>query len=142
MNKKEIKISDYFKIDDSHSKIRGFVFAYDDDGNLVFHKENMIVASGRKMILNAITGRSNPALNLSALKVKVGSGTDITTPGMKGLIKSINDNNPITFTDDVLYIGTSEEAKKEENVITLEDANEIKGRNVVIIDEDNIWVSY
>ena len=47
-----INIKEKFKVDDSHSKIRGFVCAYDENGNLVFTKENMIVESGRRFILN------------------------------------------------------------------------------------------
>lgn len=48
----EIIIKEYFKADDSHSKVRGFVFAYDEDNNLVFAKENMIVKTGRRFIMN------------------------------------------------------------------------------------------
>lgn len=47
-----INIKEKFKVDDSHSKIRGFVCAYDEEGRLVFSKENMIVESGRRFILN------------------------------------------------------------------------------------------
>lgn len=52
----EKELRDYFKIDDSHSKIRGFVVIRDADGKIIVKKENMIVKSGRQLILNAITG--------------------------------------------------------------------------------------
>lgn len=52
----DINLRDYFKIDDSHSKIRGFLVVKDENGNILVKKENMIVKSGRKLILNAITG--------------------------------------------------------------------------------------
>lgn len=52
----EKELRDYFKIDDSHSKIRGFVVIRDADGKILVKKENMIVKSGRQLILNAITG--------------------------------------------------------------------------------------
>lgn len=63
---KNINVEDYFKVDENHSKIRGFVFCRDKDGNLVFNKENMIVKSGRSLILNAITG--GDGLNITSLK--------------------------------------------------------------------------
>lgn len=47
----EIFIKENFKVDDSHSKVRGFVFAYDENDNLVFAKENMIVRTGRQYIM-------------------------------------------------------------------------------------------
>ena len=74
----DINIKDYFRIDDSHSKIRGFVFAYDENDKIVFHKENMITKTGRKSILNAITGGSN--LNLKGLTPALGVGRSMTTP--------------------------------------------------------------
>lgn len=48
----EIFIKENFKVDDTHSKFRGFVFAYDENNKLVFVKENMIVESGRRFIIN------------------------------------------------------------------------------------------
>lgn len=68
---KNINVEDYFKVDENHSKIRGFVFCRDKDGNLVFNKENMIVKSGRSLILNAITNTkdTNEAkLDITSLK--------------------------------------------------------------------------
>lgn len=46
-------IEDSYKIDDSHSKARGFVFCYDENDNLLWHRENMIVKSGREKIVKS-----------------------------------------------------------------------------------------
>lgn len=105
---KDINIRDYFKIDDSHSKIRGFVFAYDENGNLVFTKENMIVKEGRKLIFNAITGGA--AFNAKGLTAKVGSGSNMTEETSMKLGNEITENIEISETtteiktDPELYI--------------------------------------
>lgn len=105
---KNINIRDYFKIDDSHSKVRGFVFAYDENGNLVFTKENMIVKEGRKLIFNAIT--SGTLFDARKLTAKVGSGTNMTEETSTKLGNEIIENIDISGTtteiktDSELYI--------------------------------------
>lgn len=120
---KDINIRDYFKIDDSHSKIRGFVFAYDENGNLVFTKENMIVKEGRKLIFNAITGGT--AFNAKGLTAKVGSGTNMTEETSTGLNNKIADekieiidgkDSPETKTDSELYIKFSFSVKPKSTI--------------------------
>lgn len=64
----EINIRELFKIDDSHSKIRGFITLLDENGNVERAAENMIVESGRELMFNALTGGDTFSLteNLSA----------------------------------------------------------------------------
>lgn len=75
----QIILRDQYKIDDNHSKIRGIVFAYDENGKLLFTRENMIVKSGRAAIVSAIS--NGTALNLNNLTAIVGDSTAITTAG-------------------------------------------------------------
>jgi len=75
---KNININDYFKLDDNHSKIRGFVFCRDSSGNFIFNKENMIVKTGRNLILDTITGGSS-ALNLKNLNAYINNSKDFVT---------------------------------------------------------------
>lgn len=89
-----INIKEKFKVDDSHSKIRGFVCAYDENGKLVFSKENMIVESGRRFILNN-------GVNEESLKY-VQLGTNGTPASPLDTIDDLNENNesdPIVRTD-------------------------------------------
>lgn len=76
----DINLRDYFKIDDSHSKIRGFLIAKDEDGNILVKKENMIVKSGRALIFNAITGGNE--LDLKDVKAKISEDYKLTTSDM------------------------------------------------------------
>lgn len=73
----EINIREMFKIDDTHSKIRGFVTLFDEDNNLVRSAENMIVLSGRKLMFNALTGGTS--LNLKNLSAALISSVNQTT---------------------------------------------------------------
>lgn len=79
-----INIKEKFKVDDSHSKIRGFVCAYDENGKLVFSKENMIVESGRRFILNN-------GINENSLKY-VQLGTSGTPASPDDTIASLNES--------------------------------------------------
>lgn len=76
----EIELNDKFNIKDSTSKIRGVVFAYDEDGNLLFRKENMIVEEGRKFILRKVFGTNSDDKNFFDFAV-IGDCTDVVTPG-------------------------------------------------------------
>ena len=68
----EINIRELFKIDDSHSKIRGFITLLDENGNVERAAENMIVKSGRELMFNALTGGTafNLTTSLSAALIK------------------------------------------------------------------------
>ena len=79
MDNKEINIIDSYKIDDSHSKIRGIVSLYDEKGNLIFIKENMILFAGRKAIFDAIFKRKTAPEIVGAV---FGDNSNITTPNM------------------------------------------------------------
>jgi hypothetical protein len=72
----EININDYFKLDDSHSKVRGFVFGFNDKDELVFAKENMITKAGRRYIMtNGFKINSN---TLPITKAAIGTNSAIT----------------------------------------------------------------
>lgn len=75
------ELRDYFKIDDSHSKIRGFVVITDENGNVLVRKENMIVKSGREMIFSAITSDSNN-FDMRGLKALASPKSGLTTEDM------------------------------------------------------------
>lgn len=79
MDDKEINIIDSYKIDDSHSKIRGIVSLYDESGNLVFTKENMILLDGRKAIFDSIFSRTKAPEIVGAV---FGDSTALTTQNM------------------------------------------------------------
>lgn len=106
-----IRIQDYFKIDDSHSKIRGFVFAKDENGKIIFHKENMITAAGRKLILKKIFNDSD--FDFNNITAKVGNGYGVTTPATSTLenAKSVTSvtfgktaGSDLNYHEDGLYI--------------------------------------
>lgn len=69
-----INIKEKFKIDDSHSNVRGIVCAYDENNKLVFTKENMIVKSGRKYLMK------NGIKNNSFFKAYLGNNGSPVTP--------------------------------------------------------------
>jgi len=74
----EININDYFKLDDSHSKVRGFVFGFNDKDELVFAKENMITKVGRKYIMDNGFKISNIPIKVAA----IGNSDSITSADM------------------------------------------------------------
>lgn len=57
-----------------HKKPRGIVFAFGDNGELVFHKENMITKSGRKWIID------NGFNENTITEAIAGDNTNMTTP--------------------------------------------------------------
>jgi len=84
--KEKIEIKDYFKIDDSHSNIRGFAVLKQDDGTVLFKKENMIVKKGREFILKKLMGEEVLAedgitpVTFSNGKIEFNNSTEMTTP--------------------------------------------------------------
>lgn len=85
----DLELKDYFKIDDSHSRIRGFLVVKDEDNKIIIKKENMIVKSGRKMILDGITGKST--LNIKSPTVKFSSDATLSSADMSSLNEVIDD---------------------------------------------------
>lgn len=79
----DIELKDYFKIDDNHSKIRGFLVCKDENGKYLVRKENMIVKSGREMILKAITKTGE--LDIKNPVVKFSSNPELTNANMTTL---------------------------------------------------------
>lgn len=105
MDDKEINIIDSYKIDDSHSKIRGIVSLYDEKGNLIFTKENMILKAGRRAIFNALFDRDN--FNMpEIIGAAFGNNSEITTPDM--------------VLDDMMLINN--EGKKDNPIIVKADS--------------------
>lgn len=109
----EKELRDYFKIDDNHSKIRGFLVLKDENGNILIKKENMIVKSGRELILNAITPantRNTNSFNMRNLSAMVSEDDNLTTPdstyanfnpvsGITTTVESVTvENLCVTFT--------------------------------------------
>lgn len=92
MKEEELILRDYFKIDDDHSKIRGFVFVHDEDGKIIVKKENMIVKSGRKMIMNAITGSA--AFSLDNLDMRAWKSSEGLTTADMGYPNTENSETP------------------------------------------------
>jgi hypothetical protein len=76
-SKKELEIirNNYSNVDSCIPK--GYVFCYDESGNLLFHMHNMIVKSGRKKIFEALTG--GDSLDLGSLKAILGNSTKLVT---------------------------------------------------------------
>lgn len=108
---KNIEVKDYFKIDDSHSKIRGFVFLYDENNNIIFKKENMIVKNGRKAILNsAFSGNT-----ITFSKLSFGLNSKITEPDTESLNKK-NENTNITLTKSNTSLTEGDIKNSKENI--------------------------
>lgn len=80
----EKELRDYFKIDDAHSRIRGFVIIKDSDGNILVKRENMIVKSGRKMIFDLVRGAegSSTIFKSDNILAAVSSSKTLTTSEM------------------------------------------------------------
>lgn len=78
----EKELRDYFKIDDSHSRIRGFVIIKDADGRILVKKENMIVKSGRKMIFDLVKGTSTRSISPN-VKALFSSNAELTISNME-----------------------------------------------------------
>lgn len=93
-----INIKEKFKIDDSHSNVRGIVCAYDENNKLVFTEENMIVKSGRKYLMK------NGIKNDSFFKAYLGNNGSPVTPddaiGDFGDIKAFSDKKIPGFEDE------------------------------------------
>jgi len=77
-----IDIQDRFLVDDDHSRIRGFVACYDEAGNRLFLKENMIVISGRKAILDRLRTTGHISSFFDEMKAFLDKSTSVTSPGM------------------------------------------------------------
>lgn len=120
----DINLRDYFKIDDSHSKIRGFLIAKDEDGNILVKKENMIVKSGRALILNTLLDSENK-LKLKELKAKISEDSRLTYSDMTSMDTLCEDSKGSStwgiLFDDINIVGndTSITAGETEPVITI-----------------------
>jgi hypothetical protein len=79
-----IDIQDKFLIDDDHSRVRGFVAAYNENGERIFLKENMIVISGRKKILEYLRHepRTGDTPFFEGMQAFLDTSTSVTTPAM------------------------------------------------------------
>lgn len=100
---KEIFIKENFKVDDSHSKVRGFVFAYDENDNLIFAKENMIVRTGRQYIMKhgLKQDSSFKCAFLSTNSDMVTEGDTIADLGTPG-VGYITTNESVNFSTDII----------------------------------------
>lgn len=115
----DINLRDCFKIDDSHSKIRGFLIAKDEDGNILVKKENMIVKSGRALILDAIIGGTG--LNLKNVKAKISEDATLTNSEMESMDKLCVDDKGFSSFDNINVVGkdTSITAGKTKPTVTI-----------------------
>lgn len=76
---RNIKINEQFKIDDSHSNIRGIIsMKKANTGEIIFTRENMIVKTGRAAIMNALVTDSS----VPTFKFFISKTSDITVPEM------------------------------------------------------------
>lgn len=126
MTNEEIIIKEHFKVDDSHSKVRGFVFAYDDDDNLVFAKENMIVKSGRRFIMNKGIQEGCFSAAFLSENTNIASEDDTKT----GIFRAENLNNVPDLTND-----NFETWKVTENIL-----DDNKNYFSYFIDRDNLVI--
>lgn len=138
------EVEKYYDLNDPSKKgPRGFVFAYDENGNLLFHQENMIVETGRQALMKFGFDKDNSKI----IKVVVGNSEALTTADMRnteGVIGSDVYEIEDRIQDDVL---TNNEYVLENQVndfeIILNDINKFKQISIDsntgnIIDESNI----
>jgi len=78
MNEKNIILRDKMNLSDS--KIRGHVYFRNENGDIIFSKENMIVASGREYIRNVIFSLIDTSATETRKINKVMFGKDQTMP--------------------------------------------------------------
>ena len=93
MNKKHIRVTDSFKVSDKNNDkntapVKGVVVLKDENGKIIFKKNNLVVYDGREMVMNLFLNafrNNNESLNLDfygvdsgSISVRVGSNTGVT----------------------------------------------------------------
>lgn len=69
------EVEKYYDLNDpSKEGPRGFVFAYDEDGNLLFHQENMITETGRRALMQNGFDKDKSTIT----KVVLGNSEELT----------------------------------------------------------------
>lgn len=85
MDNKKIVFKDEIQIDD-RPLVKGVVVLRDDNGKIIFKKNNMIVNAGRKylqkLFFQSISTRAQPTLYSTNVNVIVGTGSSVTTASM------------------------------------------------------------
>lgn len=117
-------IKEEFKASDS-LRGRGFVFCYDEEGKLVFSKENMIVLTGRQFIMQ------NSLSPTSFLKVLLGTESKQAEPSddISSMGTTIEASNKLTIADTTFY-------SKFEEITTTENKIKASGINVSLGDNN------
>lgn len=136
-----LNLNDTFKINDSHSRIRGFVTMRKENGDIIFSKENMIVKTGRAAILNAILpGENETKRDLKNIKFFLSENQDLTTAEddytkIKDSIKLLKGISPEMYTkyNDNLYIHYEISFRIDEN-----SNSKFKASSAGILLSDNI----
>lgn len=99
-NKEYINIDDSYKVSDSKSFVTGFVVGHTKDGKILFKKNNMIVESGRRVLLRKIisqvTGSSGTDTNFNIfdrIYPIFGESDVLTRPDMSVVSQAALTNN-------------------------------------------------
>jgi len=133
---KNINIKDYFKVDDSHSRVRGFVVMRKENGDIVFAKENMIVKTGRTAIFNAVTSGTD----ISFTKIVYGSGSQLPVEGdtaLKNAISAYSTDLTSTSTINKIY-----DANDDLDAVLTADANGMVQTNVMETSASNLYIRF
>lgn len=102
------EVEKYYNLNSPSKKgPRGFLFAYNENGELLFTQENMIVETGRNAIMLNGFDKENTESSSKITSVILGDSSEMTTPEMSGIsnmgthIYEINDRMSTNiFLDD------------------------------------------
>lgn len=89
-------VNKYYDVPRDKATVRGFFFLKDSNGDIIATNENMIVQSGRVLILGAIYGDTTNGFKINNLKGSLGSDGTLTTPNDNNLKSKLEVDSMIT----------------------------------------------